>query len=144
MKVKIIIKRIVSLLALVVVMFMPVSAVAAEVEVSEETSISSGYTDWIDQDISVYVPTINDTVHAHLRLLYSYGEGSWVYIADNPIPTLSGIYTETGYSEYDLITSSSSNGTVDFPLVLSSSTGVARVTLRVTIDIYGDINWFIL
>lgn len=144
MKVKIIIKRIVSLLAVVCVMFMPMSVMAAEVELSEETSISSGYTDWIDQDISAYVSSIDDTVHAHLKLLYSYSDGSWVYIADNPVPILSGIYTETGYSEYDSVTSIPSYGTVDFPLVLSSSTGVDRVTLRVTIDIYGDINWFIL
>ena len=144
MKLQIIIKRVVSLVVAIFVMFMPMSVMAAEVEVSEETSISSGYTDWIDQDISVYVPTIDDTVHAHLKLLYSYGEGSWVYIADDPVPKLSGIYTETGHSEYDTITSSPSYGTVDFPLTLSSSTSVDRVILRVTIDIYGDINWFIL
>lgn len=141
------IKRVLSLATVLIVAFTPMSIMAAdvtEIEVEKEERLSARYTDWIDQDISVYVPDIDDTVHGHLRLLYSYSEGSWVYIEDEPIPTFSNIYTETGFSENDSVSAYSSYGVVDFDLTLSSNTAVKNVVLRVVIDIYGDVDWFIV
>lgn len=138
-------KKIVGFTSAILVALTPVTAMAAEVsdiDAGVEKSQMRSYTDWIDDDISIYIPEVGDTLHAHLKLLYSYSEGSWVYIADDPVPTLSNICMDNGSVKTDYVTAQSSYGSVKFDIYIGSDEYVKRVTLHVSIDNYGDIDYY--
>lgn len=139
-------KKIVGFTSAILVALTPVTAMAAEVsdvDAGAEKSQMRSYTDWIDDDISIYIPEVGDTLHAHLKLLYSYSEGSWVYIEDDPVPTLSNIRMENGSVKTDYITAQSSYGSVEFDITIASNGHVKDITLHVSIDNYGEIDYYI-
>lgn len=145
-----IIKKLVGFVTAIALVVMPVSAMAAEIPTDEMAvqeavaeSVSS-YIEVVDRDISIYIPSIGDTLYAHLYMIYEYEEGSWCYIYEEPKPLLSEACTNTGNVE-NVTTVGEINGVnADFELNVSSSTAVDAITVRVNIDIYGEVSWYLI
>ena len=136
--------KVMGVITAVTLMVVPMTTVKANDTVDnydiEYTSLARSYSDWYDEDITLYVSEIDDYFHGHLSFVYSYDEGSSSWY--NRTPSLSDAYTDTGYA--NVSGPWISGGVADFDVTVSSDSGVANITIRVDVDIYGEISIFIL
>lgn len=139
-------KKVVTLL-MVLSMMTPIQ-VMADTNTQEQAVTKTARAEYIetyDQDISLYVSQIDDTMYAHLYFMYSYEEDSWSYILQlsSQEPKLSNIRTGTGHARPVEVQGNVNNNVVNFNVLLSSSSGVAWVTVRAVVDNFGDVSVFI-
>lgn len=131
-------------LCMMIPMSIPVMAETNSLEQEEINVTRRDYRETYDEDISLYVPQIKDTMYAHMYIMYSYEEGSWSYAVSDIQPELSGIRTGTGYAKPTEVQGKIKNNVVDFTVWLSSDYGLTMVTVRAVVDNYGDVTVFIL
>lgn len=126
------IKKLIGVVTALIVAVSPMAVMAAEItnNISEneiETVMNEGYSDWFDEDISIYIPSIDSTLRGHLRFAYEYSDGSWAYISTNPIPAFTNLSVDDGNVEFDMLSSVPSYNTVRFSVAVSSNTAVRSI-----------------
>ena len=136
-------KKLVSFATALMVILMPVSAMAAEgnqesaIVENEASVMPRSYVETIDRDISIYIPEKNDTFSCHIKAVYEYSDGNWVTFRGTP--RITNEHTSTGTATLDDEPKITSAGVAVFSGIASTHGEAIYITFKLVVDIYGDV-----
>lgn len=138
------IKKFIGVLTAIIVSISPMAVMAAETtDIQDNTSeavVLSMEKVHFDEDIRIYVSSIDATLTGHLKFDYSYDEGVMARIEASPKPEFYNVCIEGGMPQGESYAPETRTGNVmTYRFAATASGSVRIITITVYVDEYGSV-----